>query len=127
MPGTGEIIVDVRATPVLPYAKDIFIGSRNYPLAPPLVPGCSAVGQVHEVGPDAALQGGEDLSPPSRWFMPNNVSVRGQWMYAREDARKLVAQVRSKQLRLEAFALTSFALEHAAANAGAFRLTVLKP
>ncbi|AOL05947.1 MULTISPECIES: zinc-binding alcohol dehydrogenase family protein [Burkholderia] len=51
--GTGEVIVDVVATPVLPYAQEVFSGERRYPIALPIVPGCGAIGRVRQSGPDA--------------------------------------------------------------------------
>ncbi|WP_279356183.1 zinc-binding alcohol dehydrogenase family protein [Methylobacterium indicum] len=51
--GTGEVIVDVVAAPILSYADEVFSGARNYPLPPPVVPGCGAIGRVRAVGPDA--------------------------------------------------------------------------
>lgn len=51
--GTGEVIVDVVAAPVLPYASEVFSGARRYLLELPVAPGCGAVGRVRAVGPDA--------------------------------------------------------------------------
>ena len=51
--GTGEVVVDVIAAPVLPYAKEVFSGERRYLLTLPAVPGCGAIGRVRSVGPDA--------------------------------------------------------------------------
>ena len=51
--GTGEVIVDVVAAPVLSYADEVFSGARRYLLPTPVVPGCGAIGRVREVGPDA--------------------------------------------------------------------------
>ncbi|WP_428486400.1 alcohol dehydrogenase catalytic domain-containing protein [Rhodopila sp.] len=51
--GTGEVIVDVVAAAVLPYANEVFSGERKYLLTLPVVPGCGAVGRVHAIGPDA--------------------------------------------------------------------------
>ncbi len=51
--GTGEVIVDVAAAPVLSYADEVFSGARNYPLPPPVIPGCGAIGRVRALGPDA--------------------------------------------------------------------------
>ncbi len=51
--GTGEVIVDVVAAPILPYAAEVFSGERRYLLDLPVVPGCGAIGRVLEVGPDA--------------------------------------------------------------------------
>ncbi|MBE7219892.1 MAG: zinc-binding alcohol dehydrogenase family protein [Caulobacteraceae bacterium] len=60
VPGTGEVVVDVVATPVLPYAAEVFSGARRYPLDLPVIPGCGAVGRVRTVGPDATrLQPGD--------------------------------------------------------------------
>ena len=51
--GTGEVIVDVVAAGVLPYAAEVFSGERKYLLILPVAPGCGAVGRVRAVGPDA--------------------------------------------------------------------------
>ena len=51
--GTGEVIVDVVAAPVLPYANEVFSGERKYLLKLPAVPDCGAIGRVRSVGPDA--------------------------------------------------------------------------
>ena len=53
MLGTGEVIVDVAAAGVLPYANEVFSGARNYLLDLPLAPGAGAIGRVRAVGPDA--------------------------------------------------------------------------
>ncbi|WP_321939650.1 zinc-binding dehydrogenase [Paraburkholderia sp. J8-2] len=51
--GTGEVIVDVVAAPVLSYAQEVFSGERRYPIELPIVPGCGAIGRVRTIGPDA--------------------------------------------------------------------------
>ncbi|SEF20287.1 alcohol dehydrogenase [Amycolatopsis pretoriensis] len=51
--GTGEVLVDVVAAGVLPYAAEVFRGERNYALTLPVVPGAGAIGRVRETGPDA--------------------------------------------------------------------------
>jgi alcohol dehydrogenase len=51
--GTGEVVVDVVAAGVLPYAGEVFSGERRYLLTLPVAPGCGAVGRVRAVGPDA--------------------------------------------------------------------------
>ncbi|NVI04582.1 alcohol dehydrogenase catalytic domain-containing protein [Paraburkholderia youngii] len=51
--GTGEVIVDVAAAPVLSYANEVFNGQRRYTLELPIVPGCGAIGRVRASGPDA--------------------------------------------------------------------------
>jgi alcohol dehydrogenase len=51
--GTGEIIVDVVAAGVLPYAREVFSGERKYMLTLPVAPGTGAIGRVRAVGPDS--------------------------------------------------------------------------
>jgi alcohol dehydrogenase len=51
--GGGEVLVEVLATCVPPYADEVFSGARRYPLEPPVVPGVGGVGRVVRVGPDA--------------------------------------------------------------------------
>ena len=51
--GTGEVNVDVAATPILSYASEVFSGARKYLLTLPVAPGCGAIGRVRAVGPDA--------------------------------------------------------------------------
>ena len=51
--GTGEIIVDVAASRVLPYSNEVFSGERQYLLDLPVVPGPGAIARVRAVGPDA--------------------------------------------------------------------------
>jgi alcohol dehydrogenase len=51
--GTGEVVVDVAAAGVLPYANEVFSGARKYLLDLPLAPGAGAIGRVRAVGPDA--------------------------------------------------------------------------
>ena len=51
--GTGEVIVDVAAAGVLPYAAEVFSGVRQYLLKLPVIPGAGAIGRVRATGPDA--------------------------------------------------------------------------
>jgi alcohol dehydrogenase len=51
--GTGEVLVDVIAARVLPYATEVFSGERDYPLEPPVISGVGAIGRVAATGPDA--------------------------------------------------------------------------
>jgi alcohol dehydrogenase len=53
VPGAGEVLVRVLATPVLAYTQDVFTQARENHLVLPLVPGGGAVGVVEKVGPDA--------------------------------------------------------------------------
>lgn len=71
VPGTGEVIVDVVATGILPYAAEVFSGARKYPLELPVVPGCGAVGRVRTAGPDATR-----LSPGDWVFCDPTVRSR---------------------------------------------------
>jgi alcohol dehydrogenase len=84
----------------------------------------------------AILMGGirDDVSLPYAWMMRECVEVRGQWMYPREAAQRMVGLIRSGLVRLEEFAVTEFplakvneAVAHAAANAGPFKMTVVRP
>ncbi|MFI6348716.1 alcohol dehydrogenase catalytic domain-containing protein [Streptomyces sp. NPDC050560] len=51
--GGGEVVVEVLAASVAPYAAEVFGGARRYPLVPPVVPGTGGVGRVLTVGSDA--------------------------------------------------------------------------
>jgi alcohol dehydrogenase len=51
--GTGEVIVDVVATRVLNYAREVFSGERRYVFTLPMIPGPGGVGRVRALGPDA--------------------------------------------------------------------------
>ena len=51
--GTGEVVVDVVAAPVLQYANEVFSGERRYLLDLPVIPGAGAIGRVRAVGPDS--------------------------------------------------------------------------
>lgn len=53
VPGSGEVVVDVVAAPVLPYAAEVFTGQRQYLLPLPVTPGTGAIGRVRACGPDA--------------------------------------------------------------------------
>jgi D-arabinose 1-dehydrogenase-like Zn-dependent alcohol dehydrogenase len=49
----GEVLVQILATPVLPYSTDSFNGRYDHLPTLPLIPGNGAVGRVEEIGPDA--------------------------------------------------------------------------
>jgi alcohol dehydrogenase len=77
---------------------------------------------------------GVDVALPYRWLMRNNITIRGQWMYPREAVPRFIALLRSGLLPLDHVDITEFplagineAITHAAAHAGPFRLTVLRP
>jgi alcohol dehydrogenase len=51
--GTGEVIVEVKAAPVLSYTNEVIDGTRHYSFELPIIPGCGAIGRVLETGPDS--------------------------------------------------------------------------
>lgn len=59
--GGGEVLVEVLATCVPPYAAEVFSGERRYPLEPPVVPGVGGIGRVVSVGADATRLAVGDL------------------------------------------------------------------
>lgn len=80
------------------------------------------------------MLGGEDLALPYPWIMRNLITVRGQWMYDSTAVPGLVGLIRGGLLDLGQWAVTEFpladvndAVTHAAAEAGPFKLTVLRP
>lgn len=61
--GTGEVIVDVVAAGVVPYAAEVISNERRYMLELPIALGPGAIGRVRAVGPDATrLKVGEWVS-----------------------------------------------------------------
>jgi alcohol dehydrogenase len=67
-------------------------------------------------------------------LMHREITLRGVWMYPRDAIPRMVGMVRSGLIDLARFDLTEFGLDdanaavaHAAANAGPFQLTVLRP
>jgi alcohol dehydrogenase len=80
------------------------------------------------------MAGGPGLELSYPWIMRNCVTVQGVWMYPPDAAVRLVGLIRSGLLKLDHFAAAVFDLDHvneavahAAANAGPFRMTVLRP
>lgn len=53
VPGTGEVVVDIKATRVLSYTNEVFSGERKYLLELPVIPGPGGIGRVSAIGPDA--------------------------------------------------------------------------
>jgi NADPH:quinone reductase-like Zn-dependent oxidoreductase len=72
--GTGEVIVDVVATAVLSYTKEVFSGERNYPLTLPVAPGCAAIGRV----PDCRTRRDTPCSRRLGRLRPDR-AVAGRW------------------------------------------------
>lgn len=92
--GTGEVLVEVLATGVAPYAAEVFSGERNYPLEPPVISGVGGIGRVVATSPDATrLNAGDlvwcDSTVRSRddAVMPD-ITLQG-WSSAGEGGRKL--------------------------------------
>jgi alcohol dehydrogenase len=111
-------------------------------LMPPTVPASAVRAAVMTVRPNGrvilmggvGMGGGEELSLPYPWLMRNDITVRGKWMYPRWAPGRMVALIRAGLLDLGHFAATAFPLEqvdqavaHAAANAGPFLMTLLRP
>ncbi|PYH47033.1 putative isopropanol dehydrogenase [Aspergillus saccharolyticus JOP 1030-1] len=56
----GEAIVHILAADIVPYMKEVLTNQRPYPLILPMTPGNTAIGRIHEVGPDSVfLQPGQ--------------------------------------------------------------------
>ena len=79
-------------------------------------------------------QGGNDLALPYPWFMRNDITVRGKWMYPRIAVSQMVRLVRAGLIDLAQFDVTEFSLDkanvavtYAAANAGPLRIIALRP
>jgi alcohol dehydrogenase len=111
-------------------------------LMPPSAPASAVRAAAMAVRPNGrvilmggvGMEGGEDFALPYPWIMRNNITVRGQWMYPRSAPGRLVALIRAGLLDLAHFKATDFLLEqvadavaHAAANAGPFQMTLLRP
>lgn len=80
------------------------------------------------------MQGGPGLDLPYPWIMRECVSIQGVWMYPPEATTGLIGLIRAGLLDLGQFEVTTFGLDqvneavtHAAANAGPFKMTALRP
>jgi alcohol dehydrogenase len=87
-------------------------------------------------GGTVCLMGGlrTGLELPYDWLMRNSITVRGQFMYPREAVPRMIALARAGLVDLNEFQTTTFdlaevnrAVEHAAAHAGPFQMTVVCP
>jgi alcohol dehydrogenase len=109
-------------------------------ILPPEAPASAARAAIMAVRPygrvalmgGVGMQGGENLALSYAWIMRNCVTIAGQWMYAPDAALRLAAMIRAGALDLGHFEVTAFgldqvnvAVDHAAANGGPFRMTVL--
>ncbi len=82
------------------------------------------------------LMGGvrQDVAVPYDWLMRNCITIHGQWMYRRDSIGRLIALVRAGLLSLDHHEAKCFGLDEvnqaiacAAATAGPFNMTVLRP
>jgi len=80
------------------------------------------------------MAGGAGLDLPYPWIMRNCIALDGVWMYPPDAATRLIALVRSGLLRLDHYEAIAFDLDHAneavayaAADAGPFKMTVIRP
>lgn len=111
-------------------------------IMPPQVPSSTVRAALMTVRPNGRVMlmggvgmgGGEELALPYPWLMRNDITVRGKWMYPRWAPGRMVSLIQAGLLDLGHFVVSTFPLEqaaeavsHAAANAGPFRMTVLRP
>lgn len=80
------------------------------------------------------MQGGPGLELSYAWIMRNCITLHGVWMYPPHAPAALVKLIRSSLLTIDGFETATFGLDqineaiaHAAANAGPFRRTELRP
>src|ERR1700753_3350601 len=79
------------------------------------------------------MLGGDELALPYPWLMRNGITVRGQWMFSRVDAPRLISLARSGLLDLSQYRVTEFSpdeVTQAGAHAAGdkpFALTVVRP
>lgn len=78
--------------------------------------------------------GGEDLALPYSWFVRNDITLSGKWMYPRAAIPQMVQLIRSGLIDLSQFDTTEFdldgindALTHAKSNTQPHQLTVIRP
>ncbi|MEC0241221.1 zinc-binding dehydrogenase [Paenibacillus dokdonensis] len=111
-------------------------------ILPPFAPATAVRAAVMSVRPygravlmgGVGMLGGAGLDLPYPWIMRNCITIHGQWLCPAEAPSRLVALIQSGLIALEQFDITAFdldhaneAIEHAAANPGPFKLTVIKP
>jgi len=80
------------------------------------------------------MLGGAGLDLPYPWMMRNCITLHGQWMYPPHAALLMAGLIRAGLVDLDLFEVTTFDLDrvneavaHAAAHAGPFRMTVIRP
>ncbi|HMN71900.1 MAG TPA: zinc-binding alcohol dehydrogenase family protein [Rhodoblastus sp.] len=130
---TGDEAADVAAMKAAAGPVDLVLD-----LMPPLPDARPARAAALTARPNGrvVLMGGvaADIALPYGWLMRHNITVRGQWMYPRAAPARLAALARAGLLDLSQFETTVFALDdihaaldHAEANGGPFRSTVIAP
>ncbi|KAH8811208.1 putative isopropanol dehydrogenase [Xylogone sp. PMI_703] len=67
----GEAVIRMLRVGIVPYMADVLNGTRPYPLSLPMTPGNTAIGRVHEVGPDAV-----ELTPGQLVFCDITIRAR---------------------------------------------------
>lgn len=88
-------------------------------------------------GGRVVLMGGlaeKEVPVPYGWLMRNSITLRGQFMFSRDAAARMVSLIRAGLVSLDLFEVTEFplaaaeqAMTHAATHAGPFQHTVLLP
>jgi alcohol dehydrogenase len=80
------------------------------------------------------MLGGAGLDLPYPWMMRNCITLHGQWMYPPHAALLMAGLIRAGLVDLDLFEVTTFDLDrvneavaHAAAHAGPFTMTVIRP
>lgn len=108
-PSVSTTVVRAAIMTVRPYGRVVLMGGVN-------------------------MQGGAGLELPYNWIMRECITIHGVWMYPADAAVRLIALVRAGLLRLDHYEATAFDLDHAneavahaAANAGPFGMTVIRP
>ena len=89
-------------------------------------------GRVSLMG-GVGMVSGAELPLPYRWIMRNNITIRGQWMYPREAVTRMIGLIEAGLIDLGHREVTTFpladinaAIDHAAAHAGPFSMTVIQ-
>lgn len=108
-PAAGAVQVRTAVMAVRPYGRVVLMGG-------------------------VGMLGGAGLDLPYPWLMRNCITLRGQWMYPPHAATLMAGLIRAGLVDLDQFEVTAFGLDrandavaHAAASAGPFRMTVIRP
>lgn len=108
-PSVSTTVVRAAIMTVRPYGRVVLMGGVN-------------------------MQGGAGLELPYNWIMRECITIHGVWMYPPDAAVRLIGLVRAGLLRLDHYETKAFDLDHAneavayaAANAGPFSMTMIRP